>query len=207
MIDFTGPPASRRDRLIYLTHPNSEVAADICHKLIVLGLQVALLPDLPALTSLMAIRPPDLILAPANSASNDLLDMIRSSHLGVRVFLLAPEEMRAQLVVAAVRRGASEVFSPPYLVDAIAAATTTAFGKATEHVALEDLQPLGEPPGFAGLTLREQQVLQLVVAGTNKRIAAEFGLSPRTVEVHRRHIRAKVGARNTAELVRLALER
>ncbi|RYE44638.1 MAG: hypothetical protein EOP24_23185 [Hyphomicrobiales bacterium] len=41
-----------------------------------------------------------------------------------------------------------------------------------------------------GLTFRQQQVLQLVVAGSsNKRTAAEFELSPRTVEAHQRHIR------------------
>ncbi|WP_374625490.1 LuxR C-terminal-related transcriptional regulator [Devosia sp.] len=36
-------------------------------------------------------------------------------------------------------------------------------------------------------------------------MAADLGLSYRTVEVHRRHIMEKTGARNTAELVRLAI--
>lgn len=62
--------------------------------------------------------------------------------------------------------------------------------------------------GFGSLTYREQQILRLIVEGcTNKEIAAEFELSHRTVEVHRRHVLNKTGARNTAELVRMALER
>lgn len=64
------------------------------------------------------------------------------------------------------------------------------------------------PETLGTLTYRERQVLQLVVEGrTNKEIGREFSLSPRTVEVHRRHILGKTSARNTAELVRLALER
>ena len=46
-------------------------------------------------------------------------------------------------------------------------------------------------------------------SGTNsmlREIGVALGLSYRTVEVHRRHIMGKVGARNTAELVRLAIE-
>ena len=37
-------------------------------------------------------------------------------------------------------------------------------------------------------------------------IAVDLGLYYRTLEVHRRHIMEKIGARNTAELVRLAIE-
>ena len=56
------------------------------------------------------------------------------------------------------------------------------------------------------LTRRERQVLEGVVAGKqNKVIAAELGLSPKTVESHRSRVMAKVGASSLAELVRLAV--
>jgi FixJ family two-component response regulator len=56
------------------------------------------------------------------------------------------------------------------------------------------------------LTRRESQVLQAVVAGrSNKQIAAELGISVRTAEVHRARLMAKLGARNLAELLRLAV--
>ncbi len=56
------------------------------------------------------------------------------------------------------------------------------------------------------LTPREREVMHLVVTGrTNKQIAEEFGLSDRTVEVHRANIMAKTEAESLADLVRQAM--
>ena len=46
---------------------------------------------------------------------------------------------------------------------------------------------------------------RLVTGGTNKKIAAEFHISPRTVENHRARIMEKTDARNVADLTRLAV--
>jgi len=57
------------------------------------------------------------------------------------------------------------------------------------------------------LTTRERQVLDHAVRGLHaKEIGAELGISPRTVEVHKARIMAKLGARNVMELVRIALD-
>ena len=54
------------------------------------------------------------------------------------------------------------------------------------------------------LTAREHDVLNGVVAGkSNKVIAAELGLSTKTVEVHRAHVMDKVKATSLADLIRL----
>lgn len=56
------------------------------------------------------------------------------------------------------------------------------------------------------LTARERQVLNRLIAGnTSKEIARMFAGSPRTVEIHRARVLAKLGARNVAEAVRIAL--
>jgi len=56
------------------------------------------------------------------------------------------------------------------------------------------------------LTPRERQVLDLLVAGqANKHIAAEFGVSPRTVEVHRKHVMKKLHVKSAVDLVRSVL--
>jgi DNA-binding NarL/FixJ family response regulator len=58
----------------------------------------------------------------------------------------------------------------------------------------------------AGLTQRELEVLQLIVAGkSNKEIAGELGLSVNTVSVHRANIMDAVGIHKTAELVVYAI--
>lgn len=57
--------------------------------------------------------------------------------------------------------------------------------------------------GFSRLTAREREILEALVNGeTNAQAGQRLGLSHRTVEVHRRHIMHKLGARNTADLVR-----
>ena len=54
------------------------------------------------------------------------------------------------------------------------------------------------------LTKREDQVFDLLIKGlANKEIAAELGISPRTVEIHRARMLAKMGVSTGGELIRL----
>jgi DNA-binding NarL/FixJ family response regulator len=56
------------------------------------------------------------------------------------------------------------------------------------------------------LTRREREVLRFVSEGlSNKQGALRMNISPRTFESHRAEAMRKLGARNTAELVRAAL--
>jgi FixJ family two-component response regulator len=58
----------------------------------------------------------------------------------------------------------------------------------------------------SSLTARETEIMDLVVAGkSSKEIAAQLGLSPRTVEVHRSRLMTKLGTESIAALVRLRL--
>jgi FixJ family two-component response regulator len=60
--------------------------------------------------------------------------------------------------------------------------------------------------GSQALTDREHDVLEAIIAGETSKVAARrLGISPRTIEVHRAHILAKCGARNTADLLRIVL--
>ena len=70
------------------------------------------------------------------------------------------------------------------------------------------LQRSAEAAKLAVLTAREREVLEQAAQGLHaKEIAARLGISPRTVEVHKTRIMAKLGVRNVAELVRFALAR
>jgi DNA-binding CsgD family transcriptional regulator len=56
------------------------------------------------------------------------------------------------------------------------------------------------------LTPRERMTLAQIVRGaSNKEAARALGISPRTVEFHRANIMQKLGAKNTADLVRRLL--
>jgi DNA-binding NarL/FixJ family response regulator len=60
--------------------------------------------------------------------------------------------------------------------------------------------------GQKPLTRREREVLGLISEGrSNKQGALQMNISPRTFESHRAEAMRKLGARNTAELVRSAL--
>ncbi|AOL95385.1 regulatory protein, luxR family [Porphyrobacter sp. LM 6] len=60
---------------------------------------------------------------------------------------------------------------------------------------------------IATLSVREREVLDWLAEGSsNKAIARELDISPRTVEIHRANMMTKLGARHAAEAVRLKLE-
>ena len=60
---------------------------------------------------------------------------------------------------------------------------------------------------MARLSKREHQVMELAVAGrSNREIAAQLGISPRTVEVFKARMMEKMQARGLPDLVRLVTE-
>jgi len=61
-------------------------------------------------------------------------------------------------------------------------------------------------PKLAALTAREREVLDRLVLGmSNKLVAHELGISPRTVETHRARLQSKLKARDLSNLVRLSI--
>lgn len=73
----------------------------------------------------------------------------------------------------------------------------------------EFTQPASANPSLIpAISTREKEVLQLIVDGlTTPEIAQKLFISPNTAETHRRNLLAKLGVRNTAELVRITLEK
>jgi two-component system response regulator FixJ len=60
---------------------------------------------------------------------------------------------------------------------------------------------------FDALSTRQRQVMELAVAGlSNKEIGTKLNISPKTVENHRAWVMERIGARNIAELVRIAMK-
>jgi two-component system response regulator FixJ len=60
---------------------------------------------------------------------------------------------------------------------------------------------------FESLTAREREVLELVTSGKpNKIMAADLGVSQRTIEIHRARVMEKMCAGSIAQLVRMVLD-
>jgi FixJ family two-component response regulator len=58
---------------------------------------------------------------------------------------------------------------------------------------------------IAGMSGRERQVLEgLLAGGTNKTIARDLGISPRTVELYRASVMEKLGVQNLTQAVLLS---
>ena len=64
------------------------------------------------------------------------------------------------------------------------------------------------PDAYETLTLREREIFQMTVEGlTSQEIGEKLMISPRTVEIHRSNLTAKLGIKNQADLIRLAIKR
>jgi FixJ family two-component response regulator len=106
--------------------------------------------------------------------------------------------------VQAMKGGAVDFLPKPFrdqdMLDAVFAAIERDRHQRTTD---SDVSPLRER--FATLSAREQQVMLLVTAGKmNKQVAGDLGLSEATVKIHRGAAMRKMGARNVADLVRMA---
>lgn len=109
------------------------------------------------------------------------------------------------MAVEAMKAGALDFIEKPFeddvLIDAIERASERLVGSRAET---DDVSAIRAR--HAGLSERERQVLESVVAGLpNKTIAYDLNISPRTVEVHRANVMAKMQAKSLAELVRMTL--
>jgi RNA polymerase sigma factor (sigma-70 family) len=91
----------------------------------------------------------------------------------------------------------------PFDEEGPVAAVEAAFRRERERASREERA--GEREALlARLTGREREVVLLLAEGLhNVEVAERLAISPRTVEVHKARIMAKLGARNLAELIRI----
>src|SRR6266851_1739433 len=75
-----------------------------------------------------------------------------------------------------------------------------------EPAAKSEVVTLNIAARIATLSPRERQVMEGLIAGlSNKLIARDYDISPRTIEVYRANVMTKMQANNLSELVRLAM--
>jgi two-component system, LuxR family, response regulator FixJ len=110
------------------------------------------------------------------------------------------------MAVAAIKVGAFDFIEKPFDEVRLLASIRHAVEKGRERDAdsteLENLQSR-----LNTLSARQREVMELAVAGlSNKEIGSRLKISPKTVENHRAWVMERIGARNIAELVRIAMK-
>ena len=109
------------------------------------------------------------------------------------------------LAVEAMKEGAVDFIEKPFDDEVFLAAVRSALTRAGRR-AEQDGQASATVARLATLTERERQVLDGLVAGkSNKVIGLDLALSPRTVEIYRANVMAKMQVGSLSELVRMAL--
>jgi len=102
--------------------------------------------------------------------------------------------------VRAMKRGAEDFLQKPVDEAVLLSAVSDAMAR-YEAISHQDLDNIQISSALDALTPRELEILQLILGGaTNQRIATFFGISGKTVKVHRGKIMQKTGASSAAEL-------
>ncbi|WP_245500631.1 CheR family methyltransferase [Rhizobium sp. BK251] len=110
-----------------------------------------------------------------------------------------------QMAVKAMKAGASDFIEKPIGYNDLIASVERAVGQFRDtHKQVSSHDMIRKQ--LASLTPRQQEIMELVLAGQpSKIIAANLGISQRTVENHRAVIMKKTGAKSLPALVRLVL--
>ena len=134
----------------------------------------------------------------------ELLKRLKASHSALPVLIMTGHG-DVPLAVEAMKLGASDFLEKPFEDDRLIGMIDAALRQA-ESSARSEAVSLDIGARIATLSPRERQVMDGLIAGlSNKLIAREYDISPRTIEVYRANVMTKMQAGSLSELVRLAI--
>jgi two-component system, LuxR family, response regulator FixJ len=190
-----------RDLLIHILDADAATCEQLSLFFRLEGFQTAFSLDAVSFFAAVERHRPDLAVVNIRIGSDDGLLVIRR----IPVFVLT-DRPDVDAAVHAMKAGAYDVVTKPIDTDRLLRGAREALHEDVHLNPPQGGRRSVEIRGFTQLTPREREVLQLITNGqSNKEAGRELGISPRTIEVHRARVMEKLGARNTADLMRIVL--
>ena len=134
----------------------------------------------------------------------DLLEQLRAAGHAIPVIVITGQS-DVPMALRAMKAGASDFIEKPVDRPGLLASVARALDRSGNVAKLAAWQKEAATL-LAGLTRRQREIMSLVLAGQpSKNIAADLGISQRTVESHRASIMHRTGMRSLPALARLGL--
>ena len=191
---------------LHFIDSSSQTRAELARAAFSLGHHAEVYGDI----SELSIHPPRSGIVVARDSVEDggvAVTLERLGRLGIWLPLIAfADQPRPGRIVEAIKAGALDYLSLP--LDSVKFERCLARIQSEAEVVGETRRRMIDARNrIANLSRREREVLEWLSEGnSNKAIARELDISPRTVEIHRANMMSKLGARHAAEAVRLKME-
>jgi two-component system response regulator FixJ len=193
------------DRIVHIVDDDEAVRQSLAFLLGSAGLAVRLYDSASAfLAGLSAVKKGCLItdVRMPDMTGIELLQQLRAKACTLPAIVITGHG-DIPLAVEAMRAGAVDFIEKPFDDATILHAVQSALDR-SPSAGGDDAAVIASK--LAILSERERQVLEGLIAGhSNKIIAYDHGISPRTVEVYRANLMTKMSARSLSELIRMAI--